>query len=523
MKKTFTINISGSIFHIEEDGYEKLQEYLLRLSQHFDAQPGGQEILQDIEARIAELLQQKIAEKHEAVTIEWVEDVMHRMGNPEDFEETEQTGTAQNDPKVEKTKKRMYRDPENRVLGGVCSGMGAYFNIDPVFLRILFVLLVFLGAGISVIIYLVFWVIVPAARTTAQRLEMKGEEPTISTIQKTIQEEVKDVKSKFSQINKSEAVRRGREISQKAGDATARTLRRLGRAFAVFTGAVLIFIGFISFVTFLVSMAVGGSIMKSDSGIFMSDVDFSNFLGFFVSPTLVSISILLVVLVVGIPLLALLFIGTKLVFRYKTNNKLIGLGAFGIWLAALVSAIALAFGQVNNYKAENSVSEIKPIACGNCQTLYLQPGEFWEGMDSENNFKYNDFDLANINGKTVLASHPNLKLEATDASDFSIIVKRKSRGKNLSDIQENLKKINYELNTIDSTLTLSPYFTLADDAKWRSQDVQVIVKVPKGKMVYLGKNLDQIEFDFENINNLWGSEMTGKTWIMTNEGLKLKE
>lgn len=523
MKKTFTINISGSLFHIEEDGFEKLQEYLLRLSRHFDAQPGGQEILQDIEARIAELLQQKLSEKQEAVTLELVEEVMQRMGNPEDFEETAQPETSTAEPKGEKIRKRMYRDPENRVLGGVCSGMGAYFNIDPVFLRILFVLLVFLGAGISIIIYLVFWVVVPAARTTAQRLEMKGEEPTISTIQKTIQEEVKEVKNNFSKINQSEIIRKGKEVSKKAGNAAGQVFKGLGRAFAVFAGALLIFVGFISFVTFLVSMALGGSALHSGSGLIQSDIDLPGFLGFFISPTLVSISIMLLVLVVGIPLLAIFFVGTKLVFRYKTNNKLIGLGAFGIWLVALVAAFVLAFGQVNNYKVENSVSEVKSIDNQNCQTLYLQSGDFWPGVESENNFKYNDFNIATIDGKTVLAGHPHLKLEPTDAHDFSVIIKRKSRGKNLADIQENLKQIKYELSAKDSTLTVAPYFTLANEAKWREQDVQVILKVPKGKMIHLGKNLDQIDFDFENLNNLWGSEMTGKTWIMTPEGLKLKE
>ena len=137
MKKTFTINISGSVFHIEEDAFEKLQDYLKLLNRFFETQKGGQEILQDIESRIAELLQEKINSGQDAVTDEWVDEVMQRMGNPEDFmdqEEPENTETSAKELKGEKTKKRMYRDSESRVLGGVCSGMSAYFNIDPVFL-----------------------------------------------------------------------------------------------------------------------------------------------------------------------------------------------------------------------------------------------------------------------------------------------------------------------------------------------------------------------------------------------------
>jgi len=222
MKKTFTINISGSLFHIEEDAFEKLQDYLLRLNQYFSSQTGGQEILQDIEARIAELFQEKITEKQEAVTNDWVEEIMARMGKPEDFMDSEKKQSAENSSselKGEKTRKRLYRDTENRILGGVCSGMSAYFNADPVIIRVLFVALVFLGVGISIVIYLILWIVVPKATTTAQRLEMRGEEPTIYNIQKTIQEEVKEVKESFVKINQSESVRKGKKAAREAFNA----------------------------------------------------------------------------------------------------------------------------------------------------------------------------------------------------------------------------------------------------------------------------------------------------------------
>ena len=526
MKKTFTINISGSIFHIEEDAFEKLQDYLQRLSQYFGSQTGGQEILQDIESRIAELLQEKITENQEAVTLEWVEEVTERMGKPEDFmdpEQSESAGDATPESKGEKIRKRLYRDPENRVLGGVCSGMGTYFNIDPVFIRILFVLLVFLGAGISIIIYLVFWIVVPVARTTAQRLEMKGEEPTISNIQKTIQEEVKDVKDNFSKINQSESFKKGKEAASKAGQASVQVLKSLGRVLGIFLGGLLIFIGFIGLVTFLVTLAVGGSVFHGNTGMFQPDVDLPNLLGFFVSPGLVGVSILLIVLLAGIPLLATLFVGTKLVFRYKTNNKLIGLGAFGIWLLALIATIAITAGQFNNFMLENTASTGKPIGCQSCKTLYLQSGTLPANMDIEKNIDMDDFLVATVNGKQVLAGRPHLKLEATDGSDFSVIIKRKARGKNNEAIQNSLNHIQYEVNSKDSTLVLDQFFTLDNQARWRNQEVLVTVKVPKGKMVHLGKDLDQMQFDFENLNNLWNKEMTGKTWTMTSEGLALNE
>lgn len=526
MKKTFTINIGGSVFHIEEDAFEKLQNYLQLLNNYFGCQEGGQEILQDIEARIAELLHEKISEGQEAVTNEWVDEVIQRMGKPEDFMDPEQAENAGNicaEIKSGKTKKRMYRDGENRVLGGVCSGMSAYFNFDPVFLRIIFVLLVFIGAGISAVIYLILWIVVPKARTTAQRLEMRGEDATITNIQKTIQEEVKEVKNSFSKINKSDSFQKCKEVANKAGQASVQVLKGLGKATGVVFGSLFILIGFIGFVTFLVSVAVGNSVIQSHSVGLNPEVDFFGLLGFMVSPGVVSVSILLLVLLIGIPLLALLFIGTKLVFSYKTNNKLIGAGAFGIWLVALIIMIVLTAAQFSNFSQKNTVSSGKPLNCPTCKTLYLELGNASEKIGSEENVRFEDFTTITLDGEKVLAGNHRLQIEATEATDFSVIIRKTARGKNTGDVQKNLDNIQYNTASKDSMLVLDSHFTIGNQAKWRNQEVQITVKVPTGKMIHLSSNLDQLNFDFENINNIWNKEMTGKTWIMTPEGLSLKE
>jgi phage shock protein PspC (stress-responsive transcriptional regulator) len=191
---------------------------LQSLNYYFAHQPGGQEIISDIESRIAELFSNKINENQEAVTLEWVDEVMDKMGRIEDFMETEPSHDNQPNYKLnsEKTKRRLYRDTENGVIGGVCSGLSTYFNTDPVFIRIIFIALVFLGIGISIIVYLVLWIVVPKATTSIHRLEMKGEEPTIYNIQKIIQQEVMDVKERVSRINQSESFREGKKAARKA-------------------------------------------------------------------------------------------------------------------------------------------------------------------------------------------------------------------------------------------------------------------------------------------------------------------
>lgn len=525
MKKTFTINISGSVFHIEEDAYEKLQNYLLELSRFFENQAGGQEILQDIESRIAELLQEKIAGGQEAVTVEWVDEVMHRMGKPEDFGaiEAEEESAEKAEQKGKKTGRRLYRDTENRILGGVCSGMSAYFNIDPVFLRILFVLLVIFGVGISALIYIILWIVVPAAATTAQRLEMRGEEATIPNIQKTIQEEMSEVKKSFSRISKSDTLKKGKEMAGKAGRASAQVFKGAGRVVAAVFGALLIVIGFFGLLGFLISMVAGETAIHSNWGGIHPDADLSGFLGFVMNPGMLSVSILLVVLLVGIPLLAILFVGTKLVFRYKTNNRAIGLGALGIWLVALVSLILITVGQVGNFSTKSTVSSGKSLHITECKTLYIKLNNATEKTADETSLKIEDLTLIDRNGDQILAGNPKLTIEATDAPDFSVVVKKTSRGRNAEEVQKNIGLIDYEVAGNDSTLVLDPYFTIGDQAKWRNQEVQVLVKVPNGKRVNLASDLTALHFDFSNVNNVWNNDMAGKTWEMTSEGLSQVE
>lgn len=523
MKKTFTINISGSVFHIEEDAYEKLQEYLQLLKNYFENQRGGQEILQDIEARIAELLQEKMTEGQEAVTSESVDDVMHRMGRPEDFMDQIDAENAELLQKSEKTKRRLYRDGENRVLGGVCSGLSAYFNIDPVFLRILFVLLIFFGVGVSAIVYLILWIVVPKARTTAQRLEMRGEDATISNIQKTVQEEADEVKKSFSKFKKSESVRKGKDLAGKAGHATAQVAGGLARLLAVIFGSLFILAGFFGFIAFIVSMALGNTAMHSTFSGINGDMDMSNILNFVVSPGLVSVSIILLILIVGIPLLAILFVGTKLVFRYKTNNKMIGLVAFGIWLVALIAVSTIAAKQVNNFSQRNSVTMVKPLTGLNCKTLHIELAVEPEIVAIDENIRIDDFELLKQNGKNVLAGKPVLRIESTMSPDYSVVVSKQSRGRNSGEIKSSINNIQYDFTSKDSTLVLNRFFLLGNESKWRKQEVTVTVKVPAGKQVYLGQDLDQLHLDMNNVNNIWSKEMTGKTWKMTSEGLALKE
>jgi len=199
MKKTLSINLSGMVFNIDDDAYRELQVYLSQIESHFADAEESKEILADIEARIAELFKERINDAKQVIVIKDVEEVIEILGRAEEIGES---GDSSRESKKERFGpsgyRRIYRDPDNRVLGGVCSGMGAYFRIDPIIVRIIFIIGALIGIGTGLIIYLILWIAIPEAKTTAQKLEMKGEPVNISNIGKSVKEEFNRVRKNMN-------------------------------------------------------------------------------------------------------------------------------------------------------------------------------------------------------------------------------------------------------------------------------------------------------------------------------------
>ena len=194
MKTTITINLGGIVFHIDDDAYEMLQTYLNAVEGQFLDENERKEIMSDVELRLSELFTEKLGQKRDVIMKGDVSDIIEIMGEPQDFMNEE---ANQEEPKRSnmnyKTSKRLYRDPTNRLLGGVCGGLGAYFNNDPLLFRILFIILFFMGS-VGFWIYIILWIAIPEARTTAQKLEMRGEPITIENIRKAVRDEFEKVK-----------------------------------------------------------------------------------------------------------------------------------------------------------------------------------------------------------------------------------------------------------------------------------------------------------------------------------------
>jgi len=523
MKKTFTINISGTIFHIEEDAYEILQKYLVNLKNHFGSSEEGKEIISDIEARIAEIFSEKSSDEKKVITVDWVNEVIAVMGTPEDFMQDEDDTEESYTGSETKRKRRLYRDPEHRVLGGVCGGLGAYFNMDPVILRIIFAVLFFLTSGAALLAYFILWIAVPKAINTAQRLEMRGQEATVKNIERSIKEEVKEVKESYKRFKESDTYSKGKKGVETAGDVTYSVFKVILKVFVIIIGVILIISGFFGLLGFISSMVIGHSFVQGWPMVWGPEIHIPGFLNHFVEPGTVTFGMIAVGLLTGIPLLAMLFVGTKLVFRYKTNNTAIGLTMVGIWLIALVSLIVVSASQVGNYKTKSSLTNTETISCDSCQTLYLELGDDKYDDYAKMDFEIENFKVAVVDGEEVMLGQPQLDIEKSGNENFSILVKKASRGRTREDAKEATEDIIYRYELTDSTMVFDPYFLLKEGVKWRGQEVVITVKVPEGKAVYLDDDMVKIIHDIENVSNTWDGDMVGKTWIMKPEGLTMKD
>ena len=206
MNKTYPINISGILFYINDNAFGILDNYLKALESHYSNTEDGHEIISDIESRIAELLSERVSMHKEVINKQEIENIIDKLGRIEHFEEAEnEHNSYQETPKdrsssYKKKNRKFYRDAEDGIFAGVCSGLAHYIGIDVIIIRMLFILLV-IGGTVGFWIYIILWSISHYARTTSEKLEMKGEAVNLTNIEKNIKEEFDKIKSSLNNQN----------------------------------------------------------------------------------------------------------------------------------------------------------------------------------------------------------------------------------------------------------------------------------------------------------------------------------
>lgn len=536
MNKTVTINISGIIFHIEEDAYDKLSKYLSTIRGYFSKADGGNEIMSDIEARVAEMLQSKTSAVKQVVLMADVDYVIESMGKPEEFAGDAQAGNSVDDAEnidfsyADNVRKRLYRDGDHKVLGGVCSGIGHYFGFDPVWLRIALALLFFI-AGTGVLLYIILWIAIPEAKTTAEKLAMRGEKVDINNISKAVKEEAEQLRKRmekygkeFSSMTKDQLT--PRTPFEKFIDFVGDVFMNIGRVLLKVIGVALVIFGVIFFLG-LFSSIFGMSFMTSNvevkdwiDMILLDGKDF--YLG------LIGISIFL-----GMPIIMMIYGGIKILFKINYSNRWINLGLGVLWLLGFVIVLYVGIKTGNDFSKEAKVRE--SVVIGQRDTLYLKLNPTaldynelhineWDEDDDDRRVTFrkhnNDYMIGKHNGEKYLLGHAQLNIIRSQTDKIELVIVKESKGYDKKEATLRAKNISYKVVQQDSLLLFDDIFRANNADKFRVQDVKVILKVPVGKVVYLDKSLEDFIYDVENVTNTYDGEMVNRRWIMTESSLK---
>lgn len=343
MKKTLTVNLGGTVFHIDEDAYRLLDEYLCNLKLHFRKQEGAEEIINDIETRISELFSEKIGLNTQVITIAFVEEVIERMGKPEEFEgdpgDDTYSETAGGNAKYTsykesgKVHKRLYRNPDDKILGGVISGLAVYLGWDVTLLRLIILIILICGVGTLIPIYLVLWLVTPEARTAAEKLNMRGEEVTMENIGKTVTDGFEKVANGVNDYMKSD---KPRTFLQKLGDAFVAVAGFILKACMIVLAIIFSPVLFVLAIVFVVLVIVIISVMIGGGAVLYTMMPSIDWGYISTSPLVAIIACISGVVIVGVPLFGIVFSILRQVFNWQPMVSGLKWTLLILWFIALV-------------------------------------------------------------------------------------------------------------------------------------------------------------------------------------------
>lgn len=528
MNKTISINLNGMLFNLEEGAYTRLFNYLNEIRHNFTNTEGGNEIIQDVEARIAELFAKYILTKQVILEKE-VEEVIGIMGEPEVYSDDEANTQKLNEEKEKKDRvaiKRLYRDSDDAVLGGVCSGIAYYFGIDPVWLRLAFVIALFL-AGSGPLLYIILWIVIPKAHSTAEKLQMRGEKVNIENIERRIREEAKIFKERAQAFGEDASKgfrkanvhgRLGEFIQEFTGvffNAFRRILLFMGRSI----GVIFILLGGILFFVMLSLLFSGGNIISMGNDDQISNFSIQDFLStFFSSENQRDTFLLGLMLVILSPILGLLTNGFRLLFHHNLRLRWMRTINGIILVIGLICCIVSGSLILREFSASGRIIENVKLTKTSNDTLNIaiQPGSEINLKRSLKmglwNFYFND-------GESYINGRIQLNVDPTEESNFIITGEKNARGLDNKQAINQAASSNYYYRQKGNTIYFNPYFKIKQNI-WRNQQVSMNIFIPQGKYVSFKNGTEQILNNIASKENYDNDEILNETFQMTTEGLQ---
>jgi phage shock protein PspC (stress-responsive transcriptional regulator) len=499
MNKTVNINLAGTFFHIDEDAYQKLQRYLEAIKRSFTDSQGRNEIIADIEMRIAELFNERVQNDKQVVSVKEVEEVITIMGQPEDYMVDEEI--FEDEPKRTYTSSRpnstrkLYRDTESAYIGGVSSGLSHYFDVDPLWIRIAWVIL-FFGFGTGILVYILLWVLMPAAETTSEKLAMSGKPVNINNIEEKVKEGFSNVKESLDgvadRISNADFDRVGNTVKHKSRSffgALGNIIMFFFKIFAKFIGILLIIIG----VSTLIGLIVGLFTVGAADLFHFPGIDFANAVNSTNLP--IWIVSLLLLFAVGIPFFYIFILGLKILTNnLKSLGRVANFTLLGLWLASIVTLSVFALRELNEHIYDESVTEKTELAITAKDTLYIKMSDDVEQYRSSSSGSYyrnrGEFRIVRDDDdkKQIFSTNVRLVFRSTKDSLASISVEKSADGSDYQKARERARDINYKYTFSGNKLELDPFHLTDFENKFSDQYVKITLYLPEGTTVWTDDN-----------------------------------
>lgn len=498
MNKTVNINLGGMFFHIDEDAYQKLSRYFEAIKRSLANSSGQEEIIKDIEMRVSELLDEKQKSDKHVVGLKDVDEVIAVMGQPEDYIIEEDSSAQKFSNYAPRTTKKLYRDKEKGMIGGVATGLGHYFGIDAVWLKIMFLIFVFAGFGTGILAYIILWIVTPEAVTTSEKLEMTGEPVTIANIEKKVREEFDSVSDKIKNADYDKMGTQVKSGAQKIGNSLSDFVMTVFKVFAKILGVVLIMVG----LSVLISLFIGVFTLGSSAFI---DFPWQDFIeaGNFADYPVWSFG-LLMFFAVGIPFFFLAVLGFKLLSpSIGSIGNIAKYSLLALWIISVAILISIGIQTASQVAYDGKTVEKQTLPITANDTLAIK-------------FKYNDYFTKDINdhsefefvqdsanNKVIYSNNVSLRFLYTDEKSPYIQIEKTAKGKSFQEAKIRAEKIQYHLKFENNTLYLDNYFLTEVKNKFRGQEIELYLYLPEGTHIKPDatvQNYDHSDNSFFNLH-----------------------
>src|SRR5690554_3854881 len=494
MNKTVSINLAGTFFHIDEDAFAKLKHNLNAIRKSLKDTQESEEIMQDIETRIAELFSEKIKSDTLVISLRELDEVIAVMGQPEDYEVDEEMfedsseSESHYQSRANASHKQLFRDIDNKYVGGVSSGLGHYLGIDAVWIRLIWVLLVVAGLGSPVLVYILLWILVPPALTTSEKLKMTGKPINISNIERKFREGFDNVADRVKNVDYDKYGNKIKTGASSFFDNLLEAAKTLLKAFAKLIGLIIIIVTLTTLISLVISLFTFGSMDiwgNYEMTEYITLMDSSN------AP--VWLIATLILFAVGIPFFLLFVLGLKLLIsNLKSMGSTIKILLVVLWVLSIIGLLIIGIRQATETAYSGNFIEEKPLNIHRGDTLLLT-------MKADNQFGYDigrsskpEIKFQNENERVIYLKDIRVDVKSTFNSIGKIIIEKKAEA------------IEYNYSFQNNRLNLNSFFLTAPKNKYRDQKVKITIYMPEDAILSADENVRSfyaLSSNFSEIRN----------------------